>query len=114
MGLTKPIIFLSISVGLLGTFWVLGGKELLNAVWNTIQRNGKPEKTTVKKANEKTPDLITDWTKSPYPGARFYTDEEIAYKTDATPMLVIVGHIFDVTKGFQMYEPGSGYHGFIG
>lgn len=41
-------------------------------------------------------------------------DKDIEFVDGGKLYLVILGHVFDVTKGSKHYGPGSGYHGFIG
>lgn len=56
-----------------------------------------------------------DWMTGPStdPGLKMFSLEEIRY-TEGGPMyLVLIGHVFDVT-GAEYYQPGSGYHAFIG
>ena len=54
------------------------------------------------------------WKNGPRSGAKLLSSDDIRYVDGGKPLLVIIGHVFDVTKGFKMYAPGSGYHGFIG
>ncbi|CAG7834640.1 unnamed protein product [Allacma fusca] len=54
------------------------------------------------------------WMKKTIPNARVFSSEEIKYQEGKPFLLVIVGHVFDVTTGSEYYKPGSGYFGFIG
>lgn len=47
-------------------------------------------------------------------GGRLFTVEELAAFNGDQLYLAILGSVFDVTKGARHYEPGGGYHGFIG
>jgi hypothetical protein len=54
------------------------------------------------------------WKDGPIAGAKLFSDEDIKYTEGGKLLLVIIGHVFDVTKGKKHYGPGSGYHGFVG
>lgn len=54
-----------------------------------------------------------DWHLGPDLTKKLYSLDEIKYKQDGPLLLVLIGHVFDVT-GADYYQPGSGYHAFIG
>jgi len=59
---------------------------------------------------------VHDWMKGPSsnPKLKLMNNDDVKYVSGGKLYLIIIGHVIDVTSGAKMYEPGSGYHGFIG
>jgi len=110
----KFLGLMSIGVVFVATFVALGGDKAVRDIIRYYSSK-PPVRSAVKMEEPKPEEIKMDWRLSPLSGAPFLTDEDIKYTHGVgKPYLVIVGHVFDITKGFKSYEPGSGYHGFIG